>query len=190
MKKFLIKRILISMVLLVFVSMIIYGVMRCLPSSYVETQARTLSSMPGSKSYAEWVEQLNTAYGLDTGIIQGYFSWAGRAVRGDFGDSWFWNQPVLSKFSQVIWYSFALGVLSFILEIFIAIPLGIAAARKQYSKLDYTITVAALVGISLPSFFFATILKYIFSMRLGWFDLYGMVGRMHDTLSPVMKIVD
>lgn len=190
MKKFLIKRILISMVLLVFVSMIIYGVMRCLPSSYVETQARALATRPGSKSYSEWVEQLNKAYGLDTGIINGYFSWAGRAIRGDFGDSWFWNQPVLKKFSQVIWYSFALGLASFILEIAIAIPLGIAAARKQYSKLDYSITVLALIGISLPSFFLATILKYVFSIKLGWVDLYGMVSRMHDQMSPFMQVLD
>lgn len=191
MKKFLIKRILISAVLLVFVSMIIYGVMRCLPSSYVETQARTLATRPGSaKTYSEWVEQLNAAYGLDTGIIAGYFSWASRAIRGNFGDSWYWNQPVLTKFSSVIWYSFALGLAAFLLEIIVAIPAGIAAARRQYSRLDYVITVVALIGISLPSFFFATILKWIFSIKLGWLDLYGMVGRMHDQLSPMGQVLD
>jgi peptide/nickel transport system permease protein len=190
MKKFLVKRILISMVLLVFVSMIIYGVMRCLPSSYVETQARALATRPGSKSYSEWVAQLNAAYGLDTGIIKGYLAWASRAIRGEFGDSWYWNQPVLTKFSQVIWYSFGLGLASFILEVGIAIPLGIAAARRQYSKLDYAITVFALIGISLPSFFFATVLKWIFSIKLGWVDLYGMVGRMHDQLSPLGQVWD
>lgn len=190
MKKFVLKRILISCVLLVFVSMIIYGVMRCLPNSYVETQARALSTRPGSKSYQEWVDQLNAAYGLDTGPVQGYIAWASKAIRGQFGDSWYWNQPVLSKFSQVIWYSFVLGLFAFILEIVVAIPLGIAAAKKQYSKLDYTITVVALVGISLPSFFFATILKYVFSIKLGWVDLYGIVGRMHEQLSPIGKILD
>lgn len=190
MKKFLIKRILISLVLLVFVSMIIYGIMRCLPSSFVEKQAMALASRPGSKSYSEWVAQLNTQYGMDSSPIQGYFAWASRAVRGQFGDSWFWNQPVLEKFSSVIWYSFALGLISFIIEIIIAIPLGIAAARRQYSRLDYAITVIALVGISLPSFFFATILKYVFSIKLGWFDLYGIVGRMHEQLSSVGKIMD
>ena len=108
----------------------------------------------------------------------------------DFGDSWFWNQPVLQKFSSVIWYSFALALVSFILEMIIAIPLGILAARKQYSVADYTITVVALIGISLPSFFFATILKYIFSVKLGWVDLYGIVGRMHESLTPTGKIID
>ena len=190
MKKFVLKRILISMVLLVFVSMIIYGIMRCLPNAYVETQARALATRPGSKSYQEWVEQLNAQYGMDTGPVQGYFAWASKAIRGNFGDSWFWNQPVLKKFSQVIWYSFGLGLASFIVEILIAIPAGIAAARRQYSRLDYLITVVALIGISLPSFFFATILKWIFPIKLGIGDLYGMVSRTHEQMSQFGQIMD
>ena len=190
MKKFILKRILISLVLLVFVTMIIYGIMRCMPTSFVENRARELATKPGSKSYDEWMVQLNAAYGLDVGVIQGYFAWAAKAVRGQFGDSWYWNQPVLQKFSSVIWYSFALSLAAFILEILIAIPAGIAAARKQYSMTDYFITVVALIGISLPSFFFATILKYLFSIKLGWFDLYGIVGRLHEQLSPAGKIFD
>lgn len=190
MKKFILKRLLISVVLLFFVSMIIYTIMRCMPTSYVEQQAMALSTKPGAKSYSEWVEQLNAQYGLDTGVIQGYFKWASKAVTLDFGDSWFWNQPVLQKFSSVIWYSFALGLVVFILEIVIAIPAGVAAARRQYSATDYTVTVIALIGISLPSFFFATILKYILSVKLGWLDLYGIVGRYHESYSDVGKILD
>jgi peptide/nickel transport system permease protein len=190
MKKFIVKRVLISCVILVFVSMIIYSIMRCMPTSFVEQQAMTLSQKPGAKSYDEWLAQLNAQYGLDSGIIQGYFTWASKAIRGQFGDSWYYNQPVLSKFADVIWYSFALSLASFILEIVIAIPAGIAAAKKQYSTTDYTITVLALIGISLPSFFFATILKWVFSVKLGWFDLYGIVGRNHLQLSDTGKILD
>ena len=190
MKKFVLKRVLISIVLLFFVTMIIYGIMRCMPTSFVENKARELTQKPGSKTYQEWKEQLDEAYGLDSGVVQGYCHWASQAVRGQFGDSWYWNKPVLDKFAEVIWYSFALGLASFILEIIIAIPAGIAAARRQYSALDYTITVIALIGISLPSFFFATILKWVFSIKLGWVDLYGIVGRMHDQMSPIGQILD
>lgn len=190
MKKFLIKRILISLVMLVFVSMIIYGIMRCMPTSYVETQARTLSQKPGSKSYEEWLDQLNESYGLDENPVKGYFTWASKAVTGDFGDSWYWNQPVIQKFSSVIGHSFWLAIVAYILQIVIAIPLGIIAARRQYSVTDYSITVLGLIGISLPSFFFATILKWIFSIQLGWFDLYGSVGRLHEQLSPMGKAFD
>ena len=65
MKKFVVKRLLISIVLLFFVSMIIYGIMRCMPASFVETKAMELSQKPGAKSYDEWLQQLNAAYGLD-----------------------------------------------------------------------------------------------------------------------------
>ena len=190
MKKFVVKRVLTSIVILFFVSMIIYSIMRCMPASFVETKAMELSQKPGAKSYGEWIEQLNAAYGLNDGIIQGYFVWASKAIRGQFGDSWLYNQPVMQKFSSVIWYSFALALASFILEIVIAIPAGVAAAKKQYSMTDYLITVIALIGISLPSFFFATILKWIFAVKLNWLDLYGIVGRMHQQLSPTGQILD
>lgn len=188
--KFILKRLLLSVGILFFVSMIIYGIMRCMPTSFVEQQALMLSQKPGAKSYDEWLNQLNAAYGLDTGVVQGYFTWAAKAVRGQFGDSWYYNQPVLQKFSSVIWYSFALSLPAFLLEVLIAIPSGILAARKQYSATDYTVSVVALVGISLPSFFIATILKYVFSIQLGWFDLYGIVGRHYQSLSSVGKILD
>jgi len=190
MKKFLLKRLLLSVVILFFVSIIIYAIMRCMPTSYVENKARQLASLPGAKSYDEWLQQLENSYGLGKGVVQGYLQWLSKAVRGQFGDSWVWNIPVTEKFKDVIWYSFALAVVSFILEITIAIPLGIISARKQYSKADYTITVVALVGISLPTFFFATILKWIFSIRLGWFDLYGIVGRMYEQLGFWGKLLD
>ena len=68
--------------------------------------------------------------------------------------------------------------------------LGIISATKQYSRVDYAVTVFALIGISLPTFFFATILKWIFSINLGWFDLYGIVGRMHETYGSIGKVLD
>ncbi|MBR6015413.1 MAG: ABC transporter permease [Firmicutes bacterium] len=190
MKKFLIKRILISIVLLFFVSIIIYAIMRCMPTSYVEQKALTLAQRPGSKPVDEWIAQLNAAYGLDCGIVEGFFRWAGNAVHLDFGDSWYWNKPVLEKFADVIWYSFFLALASFIIEILIAIPLGILSARKQYSVTDYVVVVLGLIGISLPSFFFATLLKYGFAVKLKWFDLYGIVGRMHEQMSPFGQILD
>lgn len=190
MRKFIVKRILTSAVILFFVSLIIYAIMRCLPTSYIQTIARERASLPGAKSYQEWLDQLNAVYNLDGGIIEGFFGWLSKVVRGEFGDSWYYNIPVTQKFSSVIWDSFILGSVSFVLQIIIAIPLGILSAKKQYSKTDYAITVIALIGISLPSFFFATILKLIFSIHLGWFDLYGKVGRYYDQLDTMGKILD
>ena len=183
MRKYVVKRILLSVLILICVTFIIYGLLRCLPSSYVENMAMQLSTKPGAKSYDEWLSQLNAAYGLDKGIIPGYFTWLGDAVRGHFGDSWKYTVPVTQKFGETIWLSFIMGLISFALELVIAIPLGIIAATKQYSRADYAITTFSLVGISLPTFFFATLLKLFFSVKLGWFDLYGLVGRDYAQLS-------
>ena len=190
MGKYILKRLLQCVVILFFVALVIYAIMRCLPTSYVESIARQRASLPGSKSYTEWLEQLNAVYGLDVGIVRGFFKWLKSAVVLDFGDSWYFNIPVLDKFKSVIWSSFVLGAVSFFLEIIIAIPLGIISAVKQYSKIDYAVTVFALIGISLPTFFFATLLKLIFSIKLGWFDLYGIVGRYYDQLSLGGKFLD
>lgn len=190
MGKYILRRLGISVVILLFVIFLIYLLMRCLPASYVETMAIQLSQAPGAKPYEEWVAQLNAQYGLDVGVVQGYFIQLKNLLTGNFGDSWKFTVPVVEKFSQVIWVSFAMGLIALILELLIAIPLGILAATRQYSRTDYTITAGALIGISLPTFFFATLLKLIFSVKLGWFDLYGLVGRDFQSLSPWGQFLD
>ena len=190
MQKYIIKRLLQSLVILFFVAFIIYALMRCLPTSYVEAMARQKSMQPGSKSYEEWLAQLSAMYNMDGSIISGFFQWLGQMIRLDFGDSWKWTVPVLEKFHDTVWLSFVMGLISFILELVIAIPLGVIAATKQYSKTDYTISVIALAGISLPTFFFASLLKLVFSVKLGWFDLYGLVGRNYEMLSPMGQLMD
>ena len=165
--------------------------MRLVPTSYVERIAREKSNLPGSsKSYEEWLEQLNAIYGLDLNPLMGFIKWLGSAVQCDFGDSWVYNIPCTEKFAQVIWYSFFLSVVTMILEVLIAIPLGIIAAKNQYGKIDYAVTCLALLGVSLPTFFIATILKLVFSVKLKWFDLFGAVGRYHETLGGFDKFLD
>ena len=190
MRKYILKRILISIVILFFVGFLIYALMRCLPTSYIENMARQKSMQPGSKSFEEWMAQLTTMYNMDKSIIPGYFAWLGNALRGQFGDSWFYTVPVLEKFNDCIWLSFAMGGIAFLLEVLIAIPLGIIAATKQYSRADYTISILALAGISLPTFFFASLLKLMFSVKLGWFDLFGLVGRNYNQLSAWGQFLD
>ena len=190
MRKFLVKRTLLSILILFFVTFIIYVLMRCLPASYVETMARQLSQAPGSKPYEEWLAQLNAQYGLDLDLIPGFFVQLKNLVTGNFGDSWKYTVPVLQKFNEVIWVSFIMGAISLVFELLIAVPLGIVAATKQYSVTDYTVTTIALLGMSLPTFFFATLLKLVFSVKLGWFDLVGLTGRDFNTLSAFGQLLD
>ena len=190
MRKYIVKRILISIVILFFVAFIIYALMRCLPASYIENMARQKSMQPGSKSFEDWMEQLTAMYNMDKGIFYGFFAWLGQMLRGEFGDSWFYTVPVIEKFHSTIWISFWMGLVAMVLELILAIPLGVVAATKQYSKTDYTISVLALAGMSLPTFFFATLLKLIFSVKLGWFDLFGLVSRNYNQLSAWGQFMD
>ena len=184
MKKYIIKRLLWSVVILGIVAFLLYVLMRSLPTSYLEQIARQKSQQPGSRTFEEWMQQLSATYGMDKGIIPGFVAWLSKAVRLDFGDSWKYTIPVTQKFVQVVSISFWISLIVMIPEVVISIPLGIIAATKQYSMADNVISVVALAGISLPTFFLASLLKLIFAVNLKWFDLNGLVSRNHDFLSP------
>ena len=191
--KFIVRRIALAAVIVFLGSFIIYGVMRAMPTSFVEAMARqraAASATTGGPTYQEWLEQLNESYHMNTNIVSGFLSWFGNVLHGDFGVSWKYGVPVTQKFSEVIWHSLILNIISLVLEVLICIPLGIQAARRQYSGFDYGITVFAMLCISLPTFFLATLLKFFFAVKLGWFDLYGLVGRYHQQLSEGGKILD
>jgi peptide/nickel transport system permease protein len=191
MAAYLVRRLLISILILFFTMFLIYLIMYSLPSSYVETTARQLAQKPGAqKSAAQWIAELNAQYGMDKGAVGGYLTWLKNAIRGDFGDSWYWTAKCMEKFNDVIWYSFILAFVSFVLQVLIAVPLGVIAARKQYSGIDYAVTVFGLIGISLPTFFVATVLKMIFAVKLGWLDISGMQGRYYMQLSNWGKFLD
>ena len=190
MAKFIVRRLGVSVLILLIVTFLIYSLLRLLPASYVETMAQQLSQTPGAKPYEQWVAELNARYGLNVGIVEGYFIQLKNMLTGNFGDSWKYAVPVTQKFFDAIGVSAVMGAISLALELVIAVSLGILAARKQYSFADHAISVGALLGISLPTFFFATLLKLIFSVKLGWFDLFGLVGRNHALLSPWGKFWD
>lgn len=188
--KFIIRRLLLGLLIIFFGAFISYTFVRCLPTSYVDKIAQERSMLPGGKSFSQLKAELNQTYGLDVDIVTGFIKWGGNAIRGEWGTSFFYNAPVTQKFSSVIWYSLVLNLVTLFFEVILCIPLGILAARKQYSKTDYTVTVIALACISLPTFFLATILKYIFSIKLAWVDLYGIVGRYYNQLSPFGQMLD
>jgi len=191
MGEFLLKRLMLCLLILFFTMFMVYALMYSLPTSYVETTARELATKPGSqKSAQDWIDELNKQYGFDKGVVGGYFIWLKSAVQGDFGDSWNWTAPVTQKFQDVIWYSFALTSITLLLQICIAVPLGVVAAKKQYSATDYTVTVVSLIGISLPTFFTASLLKLVLAVKLGWFDISGMQGRNYLMLSDFGKFLD
>jgi peptide/nickel transport system permease protein len=177
MLKYILKRIVISIFILLGVSVILYVLLRCMPVDYVESQILALNQTGASVS-DEFVQAMYKAYGLDGSILSGYFNWIGNVFQGNFGSSFISQRPVLQEIFSPdrIGTSFFVAAISTIFEFLIAIPLGITAATHQYTLRDYISTIFALIGISLPSFFFGQTLKAIFANQLGWFPVSGMLS--------------
>jgi peptide/nickel transport system permease protein len=114
-------------------------------------------------------------------ILGGYFSWLGNMLRGDMGESFLCQLPVSRVISEHMWISFAISLVALVFQFLIAIPLGIFSATRQYSIADYSVTIITMMGISLPSFFFAALLIRVFSGWLGWFPSSGLVSAMGST---------
>lgn len=171
MRQYIIRRIFTSIIVLFGVSFLIYAMLRMMPGDFVE---QITSGNPTIT--AEQKEKLRELYGLNLSIPEGYLNWIKDAMQGDFGMSFTYRKPVVDIIKSRMWVSFALSATAFVIQLAIAIPLGILAARRQYKKTDYIIMFLALAGISLPSFFFAAVLQRIFAMELGWLPLSGMVS--------------
>ncbi len=176
MAKYIIKRILYSILILLAASMIIYGLVRMLPNDYVDLKLKPLLNQ-GTVSDAD-IDRMKELYGLSDnsfgGIVKGYFGWLGSALQGDLGISFKYSQPVADVIGQSMWVSFIIAVVAYILVYLIAIPLGIQSAVHQYGALDYSVTTFTMIGISLPGFFLATLLIKVFAVDLGWFPQQGL----------------
>lgn len=170
MRQYIIRRVLISIVILFGVSIILYTLIRVMPGDYILTL-----TVNNPKVTPEMVASLEKIYGLDTTVAQGYIRWISSALKGDFGESFIYKTPVTQVLSQRMWVSFSLALPAFIIQLLIGIPLGVISATRQYSKLDYALTAFVFVGISMPSFFFAALLQRVFAVWLGVLPLSGMV---------------
>jgi len=173
--KYILKRIGWSIVVLFGVSIILYVLVRCMPTSYVDNLIISLNTN-GSEVTEEFKQRLYEAYGLDGTILEGYFQWLGNVFRGNFGQSFITQNNVVDDIFSAdrVGTSFIIAAIATVFEFMIAIPLGITAATHQYSIRDYVVTVLVLLGISLPSFFFGQVLKDLFANKLGWFPVSGV----------------
>lgn len=183
MKKYIIRRILTMIPIMIGVSLIVFILIASLPGDSVTAHAA------GGALSPEKLAQNRELLGLNKPLLVRYFIWLGNAIRGNLGISVTYKIPVSAVMGEFIWNSFLLAVVSFILQLLIAIPVGIISAKKQYSAFDNMTAVAAFAGISLPSFFLAMILRYVFSVKLGWLPLDGMIS-VGVTMSAGQKLLD
>ncbi len=121
------KRILICIIILFGVSAILYILIRSMPGDYI---TNSISENPAITD--EMIENLKSLYGLNNNPIEGYINWVSKFLSGDLGNSFVYKKPVSEVISSKMWTSFFLSFTSFILQIIIAIPLGIISATKHH----------------------------------------------------------
>ncbi|MBQ8572297.1 MAG: ABC transporter permease [Ruminococcus sp.] len=176
--KYILKRLVMSVFILLGVSMIIYFLIRLMPVDFIQDKINAINQ-GGATVSEETVNAMYEMYGLGDnsfwGILKGYFSWLSALARFDLGTSFVYGIPVADVIFEHMGVSFAIALIATIFEFLIAIPLGITAATHQYSFRDYVVTVLVMIGISLPSFFFGQMLKDFFALKLGWFPASGLV---------------
>lgn len=183
--KYIIKRILLAILILFGVSIILYVLIRCMPSNFIKDQYILTRANYGEVDMDE-LNAILARYGLEDnsigGIFKGYFIWLGRFLQGDMGISFqHQNAPVQEVIGQYMWLSFGISFVSLLLEMIIAIPLGVKCAVNQYGKLDYVATVLCMVGIAFPSFFLGNLFIKWFAVDLGLFETHGLTSGIIGT---------
>lgn len=182
MVKYIIKRILYSILILFFVSVLIYFLVRCLPTDYIDNKFAEKLGM--GQITQEQIDDIKRMYGLlDNsffGILSGYFTWLSNVLKLDLGTSFKFELPVAEVIGEYMWISFGISLVAMVLQFLIAIPLGVMSATHQYGPMDYVVTIFTMIGISLPSFFLATLLLKVFSTTLGWLPMQGLTDAMKD----------
>ncbi len=177
--KYILKRLALSVLILMGVSLIIYFLIRLMPVDFIQDKVNAMNQGGATVDQAT-VDAMYEMYGLGDnsflGILKGYGKWLLNICRLDFGTSFVHAIPVTDVIVSHMGTSFAIAIVATIFEFMIAIPLGITAATHQYSLRDYIVTVLVMIGISLPSFFFGQMLKNVFALKLGWFPVSGMVS--------------
>lgn len=216
--KYILKRLAISVIILVGVSFIIYSLIRIKPGlDFIEAKYNAQLQLDETGKVREMVDKQREVYGLTSPIFKGYLKWLSNVLHGDWGDSFIFSvdtgeyeylydeqgKPILDEngnhmmravssknvidvIASKSGISFIIAFIATVLQFAIAIPLGIISATKQYGVVDYTVTVLAMMGISLPSFFFGALLLRIFSIQLGWFPYSGLI----DPNSGLPKVID
>jgi len=180
--KYIVKRLLISLFILIGVSMIIYTMVRMMPNDYVDLKFATQLQTGAIKQ--EDVDRFKELYGIGdssfAGIAKGYFNWISKLLRGDLGNSFKYDKPVAQVIGENMWISFAIAAVATVLQFLVAIPLGISSATHQYSIRDYSVTVFTMIGLSLPTYFFAAIVIKVFAVDLGWLPANGLIYATKD----------
>jgi peptide/nickel transport system permease protein len=142
-------------------------------------------SLAGPSATAADVAQVRKAYGLDRPIVVQYADWIGRAIRGDFGESFFLKVPVGELIADRLPVTLMLGICALAFALSLSLPLGVLAAVKPNSWLDRLALGLSVLGQALPSFWFALILIIVFGLKLRWLPVSGNATWQHFVLPAI-----
>lgn len=166
MKRFIAKRIISVIPVLIIVSIVIFSLIHLVPGD-------PATAMLGDLATEEDIAALRIRMGLDKPLIEQYFIWIGNVFHGDFGMSVVNNETVGSLIISHIRPTISLAIYALVIAAVIAIPLGMIASRKKGSAIDHVVSVISLAGISLPSFLLGLFLLLLFSVKFRIFPVSG-----------------
>jgi peptide/nickel transport system permease protein len=175
--RFTVRRLLLLVPILIGLSILVFLWIRALPGSPAQ-------ALLGERATPAAIAAIRREYGLDKPLHVQYFSYVRSVLRGEFGDSVTSRRPVVEEFKQRFPATIELALAAMFFSTFLGIPLGFIAAKRYGSWVDQGSLVLSLLGISIPIFFLAIILKYVFAVRLGWLPTVGRISVLIDIPHP------
>ena len=167
--KYLLRRLVLIIPVLFGVSVIAFTIMHVIPGDPVRLM------FAGTGASAEQVQAMRHALGLDRPLPVQYVNYVSRAMRGDFGQSIHFKQPVLELILERMPATIELTLASFIIALAVAFPIGVLSALKRYTFIDHIVMTGATLGISLPTFWIGILLIMLVAVNLGWLPGFGRI---------------
>lgn len=179
---YIVRRLVFLVPLLFGLSIIMFSLIHAAPGDPV-------TAMMGERAAAnpQFVEQRRQQLKLDRPLPVQYLYWVGNLLKGDFGKAYTFNRvPVLTLIGQRFWSTVQLQLVSLLIGIAIAVPVGIISATRQYSALDNVVTVGSFIGLALPNFWLALLLQVWIGVKLGWLPVIS-TGQAHAPYPERLK---
>lgn len=177
---YVLRRLLLLIPIMFFVSVLIFGISRMAPGD------PALVMVGGHQTTPEVLENIRVKYHLNKPLWEQYGIWLKNALTGDLGESFKMKQSVAGMIKERLPLTVQLAVMSTILTLLIAIPLGILSAIKKQTWVDYTSSLFALAGVSSPVFFTGVLLVLLFSFKLDWLPAFGAGDGFVDNLKHML----
>lgn len=173
--KYVVRRILLAIPLILGISFLVFGLMHLAPGDPVRMLA-------GREAPPEIIAAIRQEWGFDKPFIVQYFMWLGKVLRGDMGRSVISQLPVAYLIKARLPYTLKLNFWATLLGLGIAFPLGVVAAAKRQTWIDYAASALALIGMSMPGFWLSLVLIIVFAVKLSWLPTSGTGTWAHYVL--------